>query len=216
MSVQDKMALADLILKLVGVTGAAIAFIVGYIQYKKGQNWQKAQVLLSLIDSFEEDKCIECACQMLDWDEREVRLADQKPIKFKNEMLLSALRVPVMDTAGDNPTGDGFTETESLIRDCFDAFFDFLHKLYAFRRNGLLTFQDLAYFNYWFELIHNIEEYKAIPGLKQRIFSFMRCYKFVGAEQLIEEYARKPDPLLLAGQLNEACDKVLNAPQSPS
>jgi len=211
MNFQDKMALADFILKLVGGTGAAVAFIFGYVQYKKGQNWQKAQVLLSLIDSFEEDKCIECACQMLDWDEREVRLAGEKPIKFKNEMLLSALRVPVMDTAGKNPTGDGFTETESVIRDCFDAFFDFLHKLYAFRRNGLLTFQDLAYFNYWFELIHNIEEYKRVPGLKQRIFSYMRSYKFVGAEQLIQEYAQKPDPLLLAAQSGDAAEKAKTA-----
>lgn len=198
MSFEEKMAAADLILKIVAGIGATVAFIFGYLQYKKGQNWQKAQVLLSLIDSFEEDKSIECACQMLDWDEREVRLASGKSIKFKNEMLLKALRVPKMDKTTKSPTGDGFTDEESNIRDCFDAFFDFLHKLYAFRRNGLLSFHDLAYFNYWFELVNNIENYKEVPGLRQRVFDYLKSYKFVGAEQLIGEYARKPDPLLLS------------------
>ncbi len=55
---------------------AIIAFLFGVRQYQKGQKWQKAQILLSLIDSFERDKRIESACQMLDWDERKVAFAD--------------------------------------------------------------------------------------------------------------------------------------------
>ena len=78
-----------------------------------------------------------------------------------------------MDKTTKGNGGAGFTEEESAIRDSFDAFFDFLHKLYAFRRNGLLAYKDLAYFFYWFELVRNIGKYKENLEIQERIFNYI-------------------------------------------
>lgn len=204
MTLEEKINLADLVLKVIGGLGAALAFGFGYHQYKKGQNWQKAQILLSLIDSFEEDKKIECACQMLDWDEREVQIGDDHKFRFKNEMLIKALRVPVMDRAGSADDDDCFSKEESFVRDCFDAFFDFIHKLYAFRRSGLLNYNDLTYFFYWFELVRTVGKYKDNPAIQSAIENYIKKYKFSGVQELLTEYASNPDPLLLVDEVQGA------------
>jgi hypothetical protein len=109
----DIPSLISLLLQVAGGIGAAIAFLFSYRQYKKGQRWRKARVILSLIDSFEQDEKIKLAREMIDWDERDF-IVDGKKIHFKNDMLLTALRTPKMDV--------GFSDEETIIRDAFDAF----------------------------------------------------------------------------------------------
>jgi len=180
----DAPTLINLLLQVAGGIGALIAFLFSYRQYKKGQTWRKARVILSLIDSFEQDKRIELACEMIDWDERDL-VVNGKRIHFKNDMLLTALRTPKMDT--------GFSEEETIIRDAFDAFFDFFHKLYSFQEGGLLEFSDFVYFYYWFELICNIGKYKQDERIQQVIDNYIDTYNFIGFKKLIEEYKkRKP------------------------
>ena len=189
----------DLIIKVIAGLGAMLAFVIGLWQYRKSQKWQKAQILLALIDSFEKDTQIEAACAMLDWDAREVRL--ERSIKFENKMLVSALRVPIMDIAiaGElsvtHELEAAFTPEESMIRDAFDAFFDFFHKLYAFQKSGLLKFSDYVYFNYWFELLQNIGEYKADPEIKKAMDKYIQEYRFIGVQELLRRYQEHPEPL---------------------
>ncbi|MGA9387768.1 MAG: hypothetical protein WBV70_02955 [Candidatus Bathyarchaeia archaeon] len=186
---------------IVGGVGAAIGFVLGFRQYRKGQNWQRAQIVISLIDSFEEDKQIELACTMLDWDEREIALPGKEStrvLQFKNEMLVSALRVPEMDIAsfGQKSANDekgAFTEEESIIRDAFDAFFDFFHKLYALQEGGLLSFSDYVYFYYWLELIRDIGNYKKDQRIKSALDNYIDSYRFIGIKELLRQYQKKPD-----------------------
>ncbi len=204
----------DLIVKVIAGTAAIVAFVIGLWQYKRGQKWQKAQVLLALIDSFERDKRIEAACATLDWDAREVQLGEERSIKFENKMLVSALRVPVMDIAVaslDNqhrtpepavtPVQEAvFTPEESMIRDAFDAFFDFFHKLYAFQRTGLLKFSDYVYFNYWFELLRDIGKYKDDREIQRAMERYIQEYHFVGVQELLQSYQKHPEPLSIMSQ----------------
>lgn len=196
----------DLALKVVAAFSAAIAFIIGLRQYIRGQHWQKAQVLLTLMDSFETDKQIEAACAMLDWDEREVTVGEDRTIKFRNEMLVSALRVPIMDIASSDRLGSSeeeivFTNEESMIRDAFDAFFDFFDKLYAFQRSELLTFTDYTYFYYWFELIRVVGNYKQNQKIQTALDKYIIAYHFRGFQRLLEQYKLNPDPLILSTPL---------------
>jgi len=167
--------------------GAIAAILLGIREYQKGQRWQKAQVLLSLIDSFERNKQIELARRMLDWDEREVFIDGKRSIQFKNDMLITALRVVSMDTK------IAFTPEEQIIRDAFDAFFDFFHKLYAFQKSGLLTLTDYTYFFYWFELLRNIGNYKRNPAIQKAIHEYIRGFE--GIQYLLKEYSKNPEPL---------------------
>lgn len=196
------LGITDLVIKVFAILGAAVAFLVGLRQYKRGQVWQRSQIVLSLIQSFEEDERIEAACAMLDWDEREVTLGEGQRIQFKNSLLLSALRVPAMDivTAPGQEMAEGrdaFTPEESYIRDAFDALFDFFDKLYAFRETKLLTAQDCTYFRYWLELLRDIGTYKRSPQIQQAISRYMEAYHFKGVRELVKEYGENPEPLAI-------------------
>jgi hypothetical protein len=176
--------------------GATVGFFVARRDYMRGQRWQKAQILLKLIDAFERDERIAAACKMLDWDAREVKLSDGRSIEFRNDILLSALRVPAMDmtvkASAEHP--HGFTAEEEIIRDCLDAFFDFFHKLYAFWTTGLLNFEDYAYFQYWFGTLYYIGEYKGDEKIGRAIKQYITSYKFVGINELMKEYSKDPEP----------------------
>jgi hypothetical protein len=179
---------ADLVFKILAGTGAVIAFVVGFRQYRWGQKLQKTRILGDLIDSFENDKLIEAACSMLDWDEREV-VMEGGAIPFKNEMLVSALKVVLMD--------QGFSKEESYIRDSFDAFFDFFEKLYSFQKRELLAFEDFDYFYYWLELVRDIEKYKGSPEIQKAIDQYIDSYYFIGVRKLLTQYSKNPQPLAL-------------------
>jgi len=100
----------DLVLKSLVLAGGVIGFIAGRREYRRGQRWHKAQILLSLIDSFEKDPRITSACRMLDWDARNVKLPDGSSINFSNDKLWNALRSPEKDTEGnDSADPDAFT-----------------------------------------------------------------------------------------------------------
>lgn len=187
-------ATLDICLKLAGGAFAIWAFLLGLRQYALAQKWQKAGVVLSLMDSFEEDKRIEAACGMLDWDEREFVL-EGAAVPFRNEMLLSALRVPVMDIAaqeeGARTEGiDSFTKQESAIRDAFDAFFDFFCKLHAFQKAKLLLFEDYVYFYYWLELLSDVGRYKNDARIQHMIDRYIDAYHFDEVRELVEQYRR--------------------------
>lgn len=200
-------SLANYVVVLGGI-GAGIAFIISFRTYRKGQNWLRAKVVISLIDSFEKDEQIELACTMLDWDEREMVFPSGKSLKFSNDLLVSALRVPEMDVCSSNKgnvskEGASFTEEESMIRDAFDCFFDFFHKLYALEKGGLLSFSDYVYFYYWLELVRDIGVYKKDERIKKALFNYIDCYRFTGITELLKEYGKKPEiiPIMNKNQL---------------
>jgi hypothetical protein len=187
-------------LQALGYLGVATAFVIGLRQYGKAQTYQKAHVILNLIDQFEEDSKIDAACQMIDWDNREIQIENGKTLKFSNEMLIAALRVQKMD--------EGFTSEESMIRDCFDAFFDYFHKVNSFWESGIVAFNDLRYFFYWFELLRTVGEYKEIAELQTVFEKYIKTYQFVGIADLIDEYSKHPYKLdlVFTGQVEAGHD----------
>ncbi len=174
----------------IGVTLAGVGFFLSFRQYKIGQSWQKAQVLSTLIDSFETDELIDAACKMLDWDERDIKV-EGIGFHFKNEMLIDALRVVPIDSPEEFPE-----PWQIAVRDSFDTFFDYFERLYSFEQGDLLKFQDYKYFFYWFLMIDRIRTLKntdkSVPALGDRvgdaITEYRMGYKFRGFNALFLEY----------------------------
>lgn len=179
----------DLGLKLIAVLGAGIAFLVGLWQWRKGQRWQKGQFLLSLINSFEKNNRISMARVMLDCDKIDIPFTGNKTLHFKNDLLLSALKVVPEDK---------FSKDQQAIREAFDALFDFFQKLASFEKNKLLGFNDLTYFYYWFDMINHVAYYKEEGGLKkekcveleQMIRRYISEYRFLWVSELLDEHKR--------------------------
>lgn len=189
------MTLIEDILTVLAPIGAAIAFLIGLRKYSKGQNWLKARFMLSMIESFEKDKKINMACKMLDWDERDLDFSEGKTLHIDNKMLVSALRVVRMDIESNEQPDQitartTFTKEESCVRDAFDTFFDFFDRLYALEKSGLLSFSDLWYFYYWFELLCHVGEHKKDPTIQKAFDNYIVAYNFVGLRKFIEKYKK--------------------------
>jgi hypothetical protein len=190
--------------KVIGGIGALVGFSFGLYRYSESEKWQKMKVLLELLESFKKDGLIQATCFMLDWDERDIDVGDGRHIQFKNEMLVDALRVTYSEQSGSLPMDrtpsldresedkGAFKPDEAAIRDCFDKFFDFFDKLEGFRRNKLIKMSDLTYFNYWFELVHNIGRYKGNESIKRTIDAYVKTYNFQGFQELLKLYSKSP------------------------
>jgi hypothetical protein len=198
------------VVALLGVIVASLGFVKGLSQYRQGQNWKKAEVILRLIDSFKNDPKIQAACLMLDWDQRYIQIDTNKGFDFSNHMLLSGLRILWMDenekipldAVGMDSVGSirsGFTVEEAMMRDCFDAYFDFFDKVNAFRRSSLVEWNDLAYFDYWLDLVQEIGAGKNDPKIRDVMDEYLEIYKFTGFKELIREYQlQKSSPIQIS------------------
>jgi hypothetical protein len=177
---------------------------LGWCKYRRAQNWKKAEIILGLIDSFKSDPEIQAACLMLDWDQREIQLEGRTMLSFRNEMLISGLRIIWMDAdkripldavrsdaTSERESDTGFTCDEALIRDCFDAFFDYFDKINAFRRSALVEWKDLSYFVYWLELVCKVGLNKSNPAIQDTVNQYLTVYDFRGFLELSKDYQRQ-------------------------
>jgi hypothetical protein len=57
-----------------GAAGATIAFLVGILQYRKAQQWKRAEFLASEIKSLFENSKVSTALTMIDWSLRRIKL----------------------------------------------------------------------------------------------------------------------------------------------
>lgn len=203
-------------LKFLGSVAALLAFLVGVKQYEKAQTWQRAHVVLQLIESFESRPQLRIARNMLDLDAVDIEIEDdassrleehnwpgQPPssrhiLHFTNAILPSALRVVKEDkqcNTEDRSKPPGcFTADEMKMRRAFDEFFDFFEKLYALRHASLIEREDLAYFDYWLELVRGASVYKSDEA-RNALMAYLDAYRFRGFERLLTEYSLDPSPL---------------------
>jgi hypothetical protein len=62
------------ILSVVGYAGAVVAFVIGLLQYRRGEYWKRSQFLAQEMREFFEDPRVENARTMIDWGVRDIPL----------------------------------------------------------------------------------------------------------------------------------------------
>ncbi|MGD0599889.1 MAG: hypothetical protein ABR988_08705 [Terriglobales bacterium] len=170
---------------ILSAIGFVTAFLVGLWQYRRAQRQQKIALLLPLISEFETDEEIQAACHLFDYDAGTFTL-DERKYPFKNTDLLEAMRVVEWD--------EDWSPIQAAMRDVMDRYFDFFTKLASFTDIGLLTFRDLKYFFYYFELLAGIEKYKG-SGFEQALNRYLDAYRFGGCRKCLDAYRRLPPSL---------------------
>lgn len=176
------------IINIITSFGTIGAIIFAVYQFRNSQKWQKAELLLNLIDRFDNDEVINRAKDMLDWDKKKIKISESEFIDFENKNLLNALAIVEWDD-------DSFTPQERIIRDSFDTFFDYFHKLFSLQKSGLLKFKDFNYFYYYFELINNVSDYKGGDEYEIVLNNYIDSYSFIGIKSLLKQYKKNPQPL---------------------
>jgi hypothetical protein len=87
-----------------------------------------------ILDEFAKDRLSHDFMQMLDWSGRTYTTTDAKEVVITWDDLYKALRTSDLS----------FNEKEAYIRDCADAFFDYLEHIEHFIESGLLIFVDVG------------------------------------------------------------------------
>ena len=171
------------------VSLAFIGFVFGVWQYRKAQGWQRAEAVLSLIDRFERNENLQGALRILDSDEENVTFEGENSAKLSWAGISNALRVVPATPATT------FSPEERMVRDAFDAFFDFLVLLQALQKSGLLLFSDYRYFYYWFEILSDERYWSDAKGCYRAIPHYMDSYGYGQVRALLHRYAKRPEPV---------------------
>ena len=136
--------LIDVILSVLTIVGAGVAFLLGLYQWKRSQAWQRAEQLNKFIEKFEADDLLRLATLVIDWTDRETRV-DGRPVTFWNDEALLALRDH--NTIKETPM---FPGEQATLRDAYDALLAFFTRLELGISTRLIDAKPSAsYFAYW-------------------------------------------------------------------
>jgi hypothetical protein len=158
---------AELLLDVIGLLGAFIAFTIGLLQYRRAQQWKRAEFLAKEMKELASDVRAATALTMVDWAARGLCLhhfdnsKDETRTVVTYAMQSHALRPHVLDAereeSGRHPESaeDGarlsvYSREETSIRDCYDALLDRMDRLGAYLERRLVSAADLApYIGYY-------------------------------------------------------------------
>jgi hypothetical protein len=151
----------DVLLAVIGMIGAVVAYIHTLRTWREGQHWRRAEQLDKFIERFEADEMLKLACLMLDWTFRKTEFR-AKEITIRNDDVLIALRLHG-EEEGDLPI---FTQDQALIRDMFDALLAFFGRLDVALASRLIDRKSAKlYFSYWLERFITMDRHPDESGV---------------------------------------------------
>src|SRR5262245_24370381 len=90
---------SDDVVKAIALLGAALAFIVGWMQYRRAQHWKRVEWVAQEMKSFLGDPLVQAALMMMEWGSRRIPLYSERQeekdryVLLTNEAVANALVV---------------------------------------------------------------------------------------------------------------------------
>jgi hypothetical protein len=175
----------DDLLKAATLLGAAVAFVIGLIQYRRAQQWKRAEWVAQEMKGVFSDPLVQAALTMIDWGATNVVLYPERSeenarsVWLTDGMIGAALRP-------HEERSDGFNRDEARIRASFDHFLDGVERFNSYMATGLVTANDLRpYLGYWAGHICRRHDAAGEQRLVQ-LRRYMDRYGFTGALTLFE------------------------------
>lgn len=186
MTVHDQL---DLVLKLAGLTGAAVGFFMGLSQYRKAQRWKVTEFVGNEIELMKRNQSVRAALFMLDWSKRKIELFPDREDREKRWAVVTHDNVIAALQPHDERTA--FSTEESRIRDIFDDYLDALVRLQQFIVAGLVEADELRpYLRYWITIIADpkrlVRASDGVPALWKYIEFYKDAYEDV--QKLMERF----------------------------
>jgi len=168
--------LVDVILTILTMLGAGVAFCFGLHQWRRAQAFQRAEQLNKFIEKFETDELLRLATLVIDWSDRET-LFRGEPFTFWNDDALLALRDHTKIT--ERPM---FTKEQAALRDAYDAFLAFVTRLQIGISTKLIE-KDAAevYFAYWLNHFINFDKHRDDGNLFQGTSPAVKVAEYIKA-----------------------------------
>lgn len=182
-------------LKAIALAGAAVAFLLGLLQYRQAQRWKRAEWVAQEMERFFADRAVHAALKMIDWGKRPVELYPNRE-KFDERYEIVTDDEIAEALKGHDERG-AYLPREMAIRDIFDQFLDRLERIYAFIEAGVLRVDDVEpHLRYWAE---NIIAVSSSDPTKDRIIQlrrFIECYGFIGVQCLFARIVKRQNSAL--------------------
>lgn len=179
----------DDLLKAIALLGAAGAFSIGVWQYRRAQQWKRAEWVAQEMKQLLADPMVQAVFLMVDWGTRRVRLYPGADDQTQGYVWLTDTDVAHALMPHEERPG-GFSDQEATIRAAFDVFLDGVQRFYSYVETGLVTEAELRpYLEYWAE---NICEEPALDGTEERLRAlqrYMTKYGYDGAYALLARIA---------------------------
>lgn len=173
------------------LVGASVAFAAGLWQYRRAQQWKRAEWVAAEMRTFFDDPRIMNALHMLDWNRRELPLLlstspnpQSSSFTYTADQLLHAL------TSRTNPQQRPYKPEEYCIRDCFDRLLDALERFESFIKARLVKHKDLdPYLAYWMRLLGDRSNGRKSAETMDRLWTYIDDYRFSGVQSLLGRFA---------------------------
>lgn len=164
-----------------GVLGAVAGFWFAIIQYRRAEQWKRAEYLVGLYDEFLKDIHVVKAMQILDWRKRRISFVVHGKSKIfvcSTENLIGALGKK-----------KHYEPLEVHIRDTFDGFLGYLED-FELAIQGKLISQDevYPYLKYWIAML--LGKKHLPPAATTALRSYMKEYEFLNALALIDRFEK--------------------------
>lgn len=205
-------------ISLAGVVAASLAFASGLFQYRKAQQWKRAEFVAKEVKEVLQDRWVAIALRLLDFNMTTVNLQ-------KSEHETELLEFHVEDIAlaialkPHSLRPEGLMPGEVRIREAFDALFDALQRLEHFAAAGLVRPNDYApYLRYWIRILGDPSCGRKPQVVVAAIWRYIEFYGYVDVQHFMRRFGYEvrldradPDLRRLLDGLDR---KVLLMPQS--
>jgi hypothetical protein len=196
-------------LSIVGLAGAIVAVVVGYLQYRRSEQWKRAEFVAQEMKEFNTDTKVSLTLTMIDWGVRNLPLhsvrnrEDQTLTRVSRELQSRALlpHTLVGPSAGSDreaeDTGDGsdnaerFTFDQGIIRDCYDTFLDWFERFGSYLESKLVSVKDLEpYLFYWVNDIAAPARDQLDADWSACLLLYIHVYEYKGVQALFDGFDR--------------------------
>lgn len=180
--------IVDIVVSSLGTSFALFTLWRGVEQYRKEQKWKKAEFVAKEMKEFKSDPVVKKVMLMLDWNQRNIQLSDGSDNVETIFSIDSELCKALQSKTYLNEKG-GFTHCQSLIRDHFDVFFDYLERFEVFIEVRLVTEEDFRpYLNYWLNLIGNRDSGRKSQDFYTILWEYIDFFGYEKVQKLMSRY----------------------------
>lgn len=148
--------------------------------------WKQREFAHTTIRKFLDDASVKNALLMMDWRERIIVLSPEQAV-FLGEPKFTYHEDSLPNTLSVKPS---FSLEETIVRDCFDAFFTGIEQFADLAESGMMEYADFKpYLGYWAEVLSGKVPHKnpaalaAIDGYVAEYFDSSKIRKFLDAVQ---------------------------------
>lgn len=169
-----------------GIIAGLIAFFVGLQQYAESQKWKRQEFLVKEIATFEAERSVIIARNILDAIGRDILLyPDDEDETKRNFFITNDVLKKALATTDTTP----LTDDELAIRKVFDVYLSKLEQFNNFIEVKLVKKEELdMYLKYWIDIIGNTQNPKLEDTTRKQLWRYILANDYPGVVRLLAKF----------------------------